>query len=345
MIRAAGLAVLVTAIVACHGAAAPRPASSVLPEWGPPQPGDRAPELVLPSLHGDTVRLSSLRGRWVLLHFTASWCPFCDAEIVHLGEIADARAKDGLVVLLVDERETFERWSAYAKEKVSPRVQPLYDATGNAALAFVPPRAHPEFRERADVIFDSTLLIGPDGVIRMFLMPDSVHFDPRFPDVRAELARVFDDAPGSAPAQRGERVDATFDASRVVSVTAQGCTVAPGAHGELAVTLRIAPGYHTMSDRPSKPEYIATKVTITDTDAPALTFGPAAWPPAATFDLGSESISTFEREGVARVPVDVAAEAERRPRTVRGTVRYQACTRASCLFPATTPFETTIDIR
>jgi thiol-disulfide isomerase/thioredoxin len=289
------------------------------------------------------VKLSSLRGRWVLLHFTATWCPFCDAEISHLGEIADAHVKDGLVVLLVDERETLERWAPYAKEKVSPNVQPLSDPTGELALPFVPPGAHPEFRERTDAVFDSTLLIDPEGTIRLFLMPDSAHFDPTFPDVRAELAHVYGGAPPIVAEPSHERADGMLDASRVVTVALTRQTISPGAHGEIAVSMRIAPGYHTMSDRPSKPEYIATKITVSE--ASGLTFGAATWPPATSFDLGTESIATFEHEVIGRVPVDVAANAERGSRTVRGTLRYQACTRASCLAPATTPFETTIDVQ
>jgi thiol-disulfide isomerase/thioredoxin len=331
------------ALAGCHAAASPRPASSVLPEWGPPQPGDPAPELVLPSLHGSTVKLSSSRGHWVLLHFTASWCPFCDAEITHLDEIAAARAKDGLVVLVVDVREPLERWAAYAKDKVSPAVEPLYDLTGDAVLPFVPPRARPEFHERADVIFDSTLLVDPKGVVRMFLMPDSAHFDPTFPDVRAELGRIYDGAASVPPPVRVARVDGMLDASRVVSITVPPATALPGAHGEIAVTMRIAPGYHTMPDKPSKPEYIPTRIRFDD--APAMTFGSPAWPAASSFDLGGETIATFEREVVARVPFDVAAGVGRGPQTVHGTLHFQACTPASCLAPATTAFEATVVVQ
>jgi peroxiredoxin len=303
------------------------------------------PELTLPSLHGGKVALSSLRGHWVLLHFTATWCPFCDAEVSHLGDIAAARARDGLVVLLVDEREPLDRWTAYASDKVGPAVQPLYDLDGAAALAFVPPRARPEFRERADVIFDSTLLVDPDGIIRLFLMPDSAHFDPTFPDVRAELARVFDGASTGPSVARtgGGRADGLLDASHVVSVAIAPATAAAGGHGEIAVTLRIAPGYHTMSDRPSKPEYIPTALSLEP--VPGLTFGAATWPAATSFDLGGESIATFEREVVAHVPVDVAPGALSGPHLVRGKLRYQACTAASCLFPATTPLEATVEVR
>jgi peroxiredoxin len=342
-VKRTAVVALTTAIAACHGSSTPRPASSVLPGWGPPQPGDRAPELVLPSLRGGSVRLSSLRGHWVLLHFTASWCPFCDAEVSHLGDIADAHTKDGLVVLLVDEREPLDHWASYAREKVAPSIQPLSDATGESALPFVPPGAHPEFGDRGDAIFDSTLLIDPDGVIRLFLMPDSAHFDPTFPDVRRELARTFGGVPVAATEPPRARTDGPLDASRVVSVALRPQTIAPGAHGEIAVSIRIAPGYHTMSDRPSKPEYIPTRITVGE--AGGLTFGAVTWPPATSFDLGAETIATFEHEVIGRVPVDAAADAARGTRTVRGTLHYQACTRASCLAPATTPFETTIDVQ
>ncbi len=334
---------LATVLATGCGAAVPRPASSVLPEWGPPQPGDVAPDLSLPSLRGGTVTLSSLRGHWVLVHFTASWCPFCDAEVAHLDEIAASRAKNGLAVLLVDEREPLERWTSYAQGKVSPPVEALYDRTGAAALPFAPPPAHPEFNERADAMFDSTLLIDPKGVIRMFLMPDSAHFDPTFPDIRAELARVYDGGAAAAPRAAGEEAEAKLDASRVVTVASSPLAVSPGAHDEIEITMRIAPGYHTMSDRPSKPEYIATAVAVAATSG--LAFAPTVWPQATSFDLGGERIATFEHELSVRVPVDVDVGASLGPRPVHGTLRYQACTRTRCLFPATIPFETTIAVR
>ena len=37
--------------------------------------GYDAPEIALPSANGDTIRLSSLKGKVVLLDFWASWCP------------------------------------------------------------------------------------------------------------------------------------------------------------------------------------------------------------------------------------------------------------------------------
>jgi peroxiredoxin len=132
-------------------------------------------------------RLAEARGSWVILHFTASWCPFCDAEVEHLGEVASAYQARNVKVVLVDVQEEQAHWLEYAKQHVAPEVIALFDATGDAARRFAPPHAQPGFEDRAQAIFDSTLILDPQGRIRLFLLPDSRHFDPTFAAVRREL--------------------------------------------------------------------------------------------------------------------------------------------------------------
>lgn len=172
---------------ALHGA--------VTTDMGPPQPGDAAPELQLPAPDGSQFALSAQRGHWVLLHFTASWCPFCDAEVEHLGEIAEGYAARDVRVVLVDLEEEEAHWNEYRDAHVSKVVTSLRDADGAMSRRFAPPRAQPSFDDRAQVMLAGTLIIDPDGVIRLFVLPDSKHFDPTFAAERAELDRMLGGQP------------------------------------------------------------------------------------------------------------------------------------------------------
>lgn len=67
--------------------------------------GKLAPDFLLPTLQGDTVRLSEFRGRWVLVNFWASWCGPCRSETPELQLLVE-REVDRVVVLGVNLQET-----------------------------------------------------------------------------------------------------------------------------------------------------------------------------------------------------------------------------------------------
>lgn len=64
--------------------------------------GNRAIDFELPTLDGQTVSLSGLRGKPVLLNFWATWCGPCRREMPYLQQIHDSWSAKGLVLLAVD---------------------------------------------------------------------------------------------------------------------------------------------------------------------------------------------------------------------------------------------------
>jgi peroxiredoxin len=283
---------------------------------GSPQPGEAAPALELADLQGKPVSLASMRGSWVVLHFTATWCPFCDREVEHLGALAETFTPRAVKTVLVDVEEDPATWSAYAAKHVAPAIVALRDATGASVARFAPPGAQPSFEDRAQAVLDATLIVDPAGTIRLFLLPDSAHFDPTFRAVRAELEHLVPQP--------------------VVAVSIAPCTAKPGGRAEIVVSLTMARGFHVMSNHPNEPTYIPTRVTFENVRGAAL--GEPQYPPPASFPLGDRSISTFEGTIDVRIPVEVASDAAPGPRRVRGSLRYQACTLSRCLFPASQPF-------
>jgi len=67
------------------------------------KPGARAPEIDLPTLSGDKVKLSSLRGRPVVVTFWQTWCPSCRTEFPDLIELEAAHRQHRLFVFTVND--------------------------------------------------------------------------------------------------------------------------------------------------------------------------------------------------------------------------------------------------
>ncbi len=89
---------VVGALIAVLATRPPAPYTEV----ATPLLGKSAPSVSGATLQGDHFALSSLRGRWVLLNFFASWCPPCEQEQPDLVKFAfehDRRGADDAAVV------------------------------------------------------------------------------------------------------------------------------------------------------------------------------------------------------------------------------------------------------
>lgn len=86
-----------------------------------PEAGEQFPNLTFITMEGKKVTVDSLKGKNVLINFTASWCPFCKEEKIRFKDDYDKFLKDrkDLEVLMVFGdygRETRESVEKYMKE-------------------------------------------------------------------------------------------------------------------------------------------------------------------------------------------------------------------------------------
>lgn len=118
-----------------------------------PLPGLLAPDLTLPTLAGETVSLSDLRGKAVVINFWATWCLPCRTEMPALERTWTAFRNEGLVILAVNLQESPERVAAFTQE-LGLTLPVLLDRDGLA------------FSKYQVQLYPTTFFVGRDGVIQ-----------------------------------------------------------------------------------------------------------------------------------------------------------------------------------
>lgn len=82
--------------------------------------GNTAPDFTLTSIEGDTVSLSSLRGKWVILEFWASWCKPCRSNNPHMVGIYEKYNPKGVEVIGIASWDKDEDWKKAVDEDDLP---------------------------------------------------------------------------------------------------------------------------------------------------------------------------------------------------------------------------------
>lgn len=85
-----------------------------------PKQGQLATEIALPSVNGDTIRLSSLKGKVVFLDFWASWCAPCRVSNKNLVKLYSKYKNKGFEILGISLDDEKKKWkNAIKQDKIT----------------------------------------------------------------------------------------------------------------------------------------------------------------------------------------------------------------------------------
>lgn len=128
-------------------------AETALPFGMRAYPAEPAPRFQLETIDGETVDLQALRGKWVFVHFWASWCGPCRKEMPAIEKLRPLIPENRLPIVMVNVAEDEDTIFSFLAE-VTPTLDSFMDKDGQAVEAWRP-RGLP-----------ATYLVDPDGNIR-----------------------------------------------------------------------------------------------------------------------------------------------------------------------------------
>ena len=112
-----------------------------------------APDFELDDIDGEAFDLKSTRGRWVFLHFWASWCGPCREEMPTIQALSETIDEDKLHFVLVNVAEDEDTIFNFLGI-IAPNLTSMMDQDGQISEIWKP-RGLP-----------TTFLIDPDGMVR-----------------------------------------------------------------------------------------------------------------------------------------------------------------------------------
>lgn len=151
--------------------------------------GQAAPSFTLPGIDEQTYSLENYNGKFVVIHFAATWCPFCNAEAPHLEQLYRDYRDKGVQVLIIDVKEDKDKVSK-SFEKFNFTFPVLLDNDGTVSASYAPKDILPDLA-RDEVPLASNLIIDRTGKIRFYSLLNTMNFDAKLLHLKQKLDELI----------------------------------------------------------------------------------------------------------------------------------------------------------
>jgi len=155
-----------------------------------PMIGQTAPSFTLPGLDGKTYSLEQFRGNYVVIHFAATWCPFCNAEAPHLEQLYKTYRQKDVQVFIVDVKEGEDLVTKSSMKKFNFSFPVLLDRDGMVSAKYAPDGVQPDLA-RDEVPLASNLIIDKEGKIRFYSLLNTATFDAKLTKLTQKLDELI----------------------------------------------------------------------------------------------------------------------------------------------------------
>ena len=156
-----------------------------------PMIGQQAPLFVLKAVDGRTYSLDQLKGKYIVIHFSATWCPFCNAEAPSLEELYQNYLNKNVQVFIVDVKED-KSLVEKGQERFHFSFPVLLDEDGAVSAKYAPEAVQPALA-RYEVPIASNLVIDKEGKIRFYSLLNTISFDAKLTKLKQKLDELLKD--------------------------------------------------------------------------------------------------------------------------------------------------------
>jgi thiol-disulfide isomerase/thioredoxin len=136
----------------------------------------QAPEFSVTDMDGEPFALESTRGKWVFLHFWASWCGPCREEMPAIQRMTGTFDNDKFAIVLINTAENEDTIFSFLGE-IGMDMNSLMDVDGLVTEKYKP-RGLP-----------TTILIDPNGNVQYQAIGGREWYKPEYINFLTELAK------------------------------------------------------------------------------------------------------------------------------------------------------------